>query len=88
MLHLEAATCASGADEEYVTEVANECYQSHRYTTDNPDFNFACPTCKTLFMLMSGLLQHAESDYCDERVERHTSLGQMLHYLRLRLRKW
>ena len=87
VLHLEAASCESGADEDFVAEVAFACYQSDRYVSKNPDFDFQCPTCDTLFSFMSGLLQHAESDACEEHLGRNTALGKFLHYLRLRLRE-
>lgn len=86
VLHLEAGSCESGVNEDFVDEVAFACYQSDRYTSNDPDFDFRCPTCDTLFLFMSGLLQHTESDTCDEHLGRNTALGKFLHYLRLRLR--
>ncbi|KAM0415947.1 hypothetical protein ACHAPT_013100 [Fusarium lateritium] len=85
MLHLEAASCDSGADKTFVAEVAFDCHYSDEYVSDDPDFDFQCPTCDTLFSLMSGLLQHVESDSCDEHATRYTPLGRFLHYLGLRV---
>ncbi|CZR49948.1 uncharacterized protein FPRO_16152 [Fusarium proliferatum ET1] len=88
VLHPEAGYCQSGADEDYVTECALECYQSGQYTSDDPAFDFQCPACGTPFSLMSALLQHAESVVtCDEHLERNMSLGKFLHYLRMCMRK-
>ena len=86
VLHLEAGSCESGADCEWIVEVALECYQSQWYTReDNPDFDFECPTCDTPFRYMSALLQHSESGACDGNSARNTPLGKFLHYLRVRL---
>lgn len=85
VLHLEAGTCASGVTVDDVTDIAFDCYQSKRYTSDHPNFNFKCPTCGTAFSFMSALLQHAESDYCDENLaDEMRPLGKFLHYLQLR----
>jgi hypothetical protein len=85
VLHLERSTCASGSDEDYVTEVAFDCYQSGHYTSDDPDSRFQCPTCETPFRLISGLLQHAESDICDEHLGSNRALAAFLHYLRWKM---
>lgn len=68
-------------------QVAFDCHQSDRCVSNDSDFDFRCPTCDTLFSFMSGLLQHAESDACEEHLGRNTALGKFLHYLRLRLRE-
>lgn len=80
LLHLEAGSCESGRDLDFVNDVASKCRQSDSYKSNNPDFDFQCPTCKTLFSFMSGLLQHAESDACEEDVQQKP-LGQFINYL-------
>jgi hypothetical protein len=87
VLHLEVGSCESGADEDFVTEVAFECYQSSHYTSDNPSFRFQCPTCDTPFSSIGALLQHAESDTCDEHLGKNKALGKFLHYLDKRMRR-
>lgn len=83
VLHLEAGGCASGTDRSDVYDIAFDCYQSGHYTCDdNPDFDFSCPTCDVPFLFMSALLQHAESEACDENLEWYTALGKFLHFLR------
>ena len=83
VLHLEAGTCESGADRDRVDDIAFECYQSKKYTCkDNPDSYFECPTCSKPFIWMSGLLQHVESDNCDEELEWPQPLGKFLRFLR------
>jgi len=79
VLHLEAGTCESGADSDRVTEIAFDCYQSGKYTCDdNSEFDFECPTCNTPFTWMSGLLQHVESDSCDEQLAKRGPSGASL----------
>lgn len=87
VLHLEAGGCTSGADCDDVTTVAFDCYRSSEYTTDNDDddYDFQCPTCGARFAFMSSLLQHAESDRCDETPER----GPLAQFLRdLQMQNW
>ena len=87
VLHLEAGTCDSGADSEWIDEVAFDCYQSNWYTCeDNPEYDFECYTCNTPFRHMGGLLQHAESMACSGNLAKGTPLGKFLHYLRGQLR--
>lgn len=81
VLHLEAGYCESGADCFDVNEAARACYQSKHYTSDDRDFSFECPACSSRFRFMSALLQHAESDTCDEHLGRNRALGKFLHYL-------
>lgn len=82
VLYLEADTCESGADIDYVTDVAFDCYQSGKYTSDESEYNFICPTCESLFDSMGALLQHIESDYCNEDMtDKRTALCKFLRYL-------
>lgn len=83
VLHLEAETCESGADNEYVTDIAFDCHQAGMYTCDDyPDFDFKCPTCDTPFIFMSAVLQHVESDCCDETLAHGRPLTKFLRFLR------
>jgi hypothetical protein len=54
--------------------IAFECYQSGRYTSDDPNFKFQCPS-------IGVLLQHAVSDACDEHLGKIRALGDFLYYL-------
>ncbi|KAL3471585.1 hypothetical protein BJX99DRAFT_237093 [Aspergillus californicus] len=81
MLHLEAGTCDSGVDLDKINRLAFECYQAQRYKSLNPNFNFECPTCQTPFAYMSGILQHAESDCCEEELGSESPLGIFLEFL-------
>ncbi|CAP79196.1 Pc06g02030 [Penicillium rubens Wisconsin 54-1255] len=82
LLHLEAGTCVSGVDIEDVTQLAFDCVQAEDYTSYDPDFDFKCPHCQTSFAFISGLLQHAESGCCDKLMERDSSLGKFLRFVR------
>lgn len=77
MLHLEAGTCVSDVDLDEINQLAFECYQAQNYESNNLDFDFECPTCQTPFSFMSGLLQHAESNYCDEVLEEEVRLAYL-----------
>ncbi len=83
VLHLEAGTCESGADRDRVDNIALRCYQSKKYSCeDSSGYYFECPTCSKPFTFMSALLQHVESDSCDERLGWPHPLGKFLHFLR------
>ncbi|KAI5863407.1 hypothetical protein GGS23DRAFT_531950 [Durotheca rogersii] len=95
VLHLEAGTCASGTDNDFVTRVAFECHRFREYTfaegsdcsSDfgrSGDRDFTCPTCPSRFPYMSGLLQHVESDRCEEDLA-WGPLAQFLRYLEKRI---
>ena len=91
LLHLEAGTCESGADYDYITGIAFACHQAHMYTCDDDGsddddsgFKFMCPTCETRFDSMSAVLQHVESDCCDETLAYWRPLAKFLRYLRSR----
>lgn len=84
VLHLQTGFCASGVDSDLVADLAFECHQGESYTSNDPDFDFECPTCQTPFASMGALLQHAESDYCDEDLD-DKRLRQFLNFLRSRV---
>ena len=49
-------------------------------------YAFKCPSCDDRFKVPSALLQHVESDRCDEVITSGTgSIAKMLQYLRHRL---
>ncbi|KAH8879179.1 hypothetical protein GQ53DRAFT_800349 [Thozetella sp. PMI_491] len=84
ILHLEAGTCESGVNNEWVGQIASQCHRSRCYTSDDPEFDFMCPTCETPFSYISGVLQHVESNYCKEDVAHGTSLWKFLRFLQSR----
>jgi uncharacterized protein (DUF983 family) len=45
---------------------------------------FMCPTCQTTFLHMSGVLQHAESDRCDEDLGQGRPLWKFLRFVQSR----
>lgn len=81
ILHLEAGSCPSGTNSDDVDEIAFRCYQSQRYTSDHPEFDFCCPGCGAEFLYMSGVLQHAESNACAVGLGKRTVLGKFLYFL-------
>lgn len=85
LLHLETGTCASGADRYFVSDIGRRCYRAFHYISYSSGYPFQCPTCETPFGLMSGLVQHVESDHCDECLDEDRPLRVFLGQLRLRL---
>lgn len=84
ILHLEQGTCASGVDLIDVNDYAKACYTSDRYLDNDGDY--CCPTCKKYCRFISGLLQHAESDKCDETLRRKKApLAIFLRFLEARI---
>ena len=75
-----------------------ECSRCDKYSESKADImrhtqspvhdplTFRCPGCDERFRALSGLLQHAESNRCNEGIYSGTgSIGKLLHYLWLRL---
>ncbi|RTE83471.1 hypothetical protein BHE90_001922 [Fusarium euwallaceae] len=85
VLHLEAGTCPSEADNQTVHQLAFECRQSQYYYCDDPEYDYECPTCETPFRYMSGLLQHVENGPCDEDLSWHSPLAIFLRFIRARI---
>ncbi|KAI1032819.1 hypothetical protein LB504_006275 [Fusarium proliferatum] len=85
LLHLETGTCTSGADRYSVLDAGRQCYRAFYYVSVTRGHPFQCPTCETPFSLMSGLVQHVESDHCDECLDEDRPLRVFLNQLRLRL---
>jgi predicted RNA-binding Zn-ribbon protein involved in translation (DUF1610 family) len=85
VLHLEAGFCSSGTTAGLVDHLARQCYQSGRYISDEEDYDFKCPECKTVFLWMSGLLQHAESNACEVGIGKKSPLSKFLNFVRLRI---
>jgi len=87
VLHLEAGTCPSGVDRNTVDDIGIACSYYENYVSDNPNFDFQCPNCEAKFVLMSALLQHAESvDGCDAELETYGTLLRFLNYLEMHVR--
>lgn len=85
VLHLEAGSCSSGTTAGVVDQLAHQCYQSDSYVSDEEEYDFRCPECETVFLWMSGLLQHAESNACEVGLGKKSPLGKFLNFLRLRV---
>ncbi|KAM0513749.1 hypothetical protein ACHAPE_007575 [Trichoderma viride] len=84
VLHLEQGTCSSGVNLIDVNDYARDCYTSDQYLDCDGDYE--CPTCHKYFKYMSGLLQHAESDNCNETLKRRNSpLAIFLRFLKARV---
>lgn len=81
MLHLEQHSCCSGVNIDEIDKLAFRCYQKKHYATSKDAwFKYFCPTCRTSFSKMSGLLQHAESRACSEDIETWP-LNKVLRYI-------
>lgn len=84
-LHIETGGCAVEVDCDDIIDLAFECKHSFAYECSTDDFNFECPTCATPFQTVSGLLQHVESDACEEHAEDGSTLLKLIRFLRSRL---
>lgn len=94
VLHLETGGCDAGTDREWIDEVAYDCDESEEAYTlhatlddsilSGSDFKFQCPTCTTQFSFMSALLQHCESNYCEETLA-SGPLREFIQFLRKRI---
>ena len=86
VLHLERGTCASGANLGDIHEAAyHTATLDDDYVTPDRELPFACPSCGG-FRFMSGLLQHVESERCDERLGWYGPLDNFLEELADRIR--
>lgn len=84
VLHLEEATCASGADLEVINVAAKLTPGIGVYLSYNSSYPYDCSSCKSL-RFMSGLLQHIESDRCGDRLGRGGPLDTFIRQLSWRV---
>ena len=85
--HWQNAYCRAlecgGCGEEFGTGAA---WQQHENSPVHDRLAYKCPGCDTQFKVLSGLVQHVESDACNEGIHDGTgSIGKILHYLWLRV---
>lgn len=88
ILNLESGYCRCQLDSEGVTQLALKClaprYYHHFRREDKPCFK--CKGCGSNFNLISGLLQHVESDCCDrDGGVNEGTLGEFLEYLEMNI---
>ena len=68
MIHLEAGTCKSGIGLDEVDECAFDSCRA--YTNNWHDYyQYQCPTCGEDFRYVSALLQHIESQACEQDMD-------------------
>lgn len=85
ILHLESGYCRCQIDCDEIKQLAYECYQAGHYTTGFDDKPFRCEDCNGQFSLMSALLQHVETDYCEGEATYDRPLGKFLNFLSLKV---
>ncbi|ETN42878.1 uncharacterized protein HMPREF1541_02036 [Cyphellophora europaea CBS 101466] len=69
VLHLERGTCGIGTDSDDIADWALGCIYADMFTTNGGgSWSFECPGCNATFRYVSGLLQHIESDACDQEL--------------------
>lgn len=88
VLHLETGACESGVDREEVQQLAFDCWDLDGYICDDdddPNYDFVCATCDVPYRFISGMLQHAESEACEETLAKNSPLGKFLKLLRKRV---
>ena len=82
VLHLEGGTCESGANCNSVNYFADTSTILMDYHPQYLDyFSFACASCHKCFSLLSGLLQHVETEICDGRLGCSGALDDFLEEL-------
>ncbi|UKZ69693.1 uncharacterized protein TrAtP1_010696 [Trichoderma atroviride] len=64
ILHLEQGACESGVRLQHIDYCAKACHSAQWYL--HAGGGYKCPTCDWRFRFMSALVQHVESDSCDE----------------------
>jgi hypothetical protein len=80
LLHLESGSCPSGTDIDDIDDLADQCYQSHKYIDEDGDY--ICPACNRDFSKLSGLYQHVEdSPDCSYLKESGRCLAKLEHYI-------
>ena len=97
-IHLENG-CSTSI--EFLNRMARICYQWRKYVVpEHADylsdggeayvpFAFRCPGCGVTFRYISALLQHVESDACDEGIyEGSGSIGKMIHFIYVQVRNF
>lgn len=69
-IHLESGACASGVDRKDINQWMRTGYNCGRYVRDGGlPVVYICPECDRHFTSTSGLLQHVESNSCNEDVD-------------------
>ena len=75
--------CCSHCDRNFESK---EALRRHLRSPIHYPWVYKCPDCSTQFSVLSGLVQHVESDACNEGIHDGTgAVGKMLHYLELKL---
>lgn len=85
VLHLESGYCRCQIDCDEIKQLAYECYQASHYITGFDDKPFRCEYCNGEFSLVSALLQHVETDYCEGKATYDRPLGSFLNFLKLKI---
>ncbi|KAJ5021275.1 hypothetical protein J3E73DRAFT_434834 [Bipolaris maydis] len=77
IIHLEAATCASGINIRDLNQSAAMCFQWKSYGRVYP---FRCPGCELSFTKLSGLFQHVYSNACRQDLH-EGKMAKLIHWL-------
>lgn len=83
ILHLESGYCRCQIYCEDIKLLALGYYQAGRYTTGFGGKPFRCGGCNGHYSLMSALLQHVETYYCEGDETYDRPLGEFLSFLKL-----
>lgn len=73
VLHLESGNCESGTELHDINTWVFDDFGCRQYTNQWTDYyQFCCPTCSNTFRYISGLMQHIESNACDQNAKMTT----------------
>ena len=68
-------------DECQKTFIHQAALNQHLSSAVHDPMPFKCPTCDEHFSLLSALVQHVESNRCEETIWLGSSIWKMLHYI-------
>ncbi|KAE8360430.1 hypothetical protein BDV27DRAFT_134504 [Aspergillus caelatus] len=89
LIHLESGYCESSSAEDYIHDVARECYQNQKYIMHTLDggWLYFCSACDKDFRYLSALWQHCEDSLsCSYLLQGQQCLAKLQRYLYRKLR--
>lgn len=70
LIHLESGACSSRVDKEQIDWWMRNAYSCRKYVRyGGLPLSYVCPGCDRDFNRLSGLLQHIESNSCQEDID-------------------
>ncbi|KAE8165065.1 hypothetical protein BDV40DRAFT_259312 [Aspergillus tamarii] len=87
LIHLESGYWQSSSAEDYIRDIARECYQNKKYIRDSFYIGYFCFACDKDFDHLSALWQHCEDSLsCSYLLQGQQCLAKLQRYLYRKLR--